>query len=150
MRYLDAETSAAKKKISMSLQVSAADASAYRPRLKRQTLADKRRTPLLDSDQRVVFLQRLEVLNQKPIEEASKSLEVITPVDPELPGDGQFFCGFCARHFINESVLRQHELSKTHKKRRKEVISESQTIDQELISELAVGFTRETKKGRVA
>ena len=133
----------------MSLQVSAADASAYRPRLKRQALADKRRTPLLDADQRVCFLQKLEVANDLPEQESSKSLEILTPMDPELPGDGQFFCGFCARHFISAHVLKEHELSKTHKKRRKEVISESQTMDQEIISELAVGFTRETKKSRV-
>lgn len=132
----------------MSLQVSAADASAYRSRLKRVTLAGKRRTPLLHADQRVVFLQKLDNASQKPQEELSKTLEVLTPMDPELPGDGQNFCGFCSRHFVSEAVLREHELSKTHKKRRKEVIAESQSLDQELISEMAVGFTRETKKPR--
>jgi hypothetical protein len=133
----------------MSLQVSAADASAYRPRLKRESLANKRRTPLLDSDQRVTFLQKLDIVNEKPANEAIKSLELLTPVDPELPGDGQFFCGFCARHFVSGVVLQEHEKSKTHKKRRKEVITESSTMDQEIISELAVGYTRETKKTRV-
>ena len=132
----------------MSLLVSSADASAYRPRLKRRSLAGKRRTPLLDSDQRVVFLQNVETVNEKPSDEAAKLLEILTPMDPELPGDGQHFCGFCARHFVSLDVLREHESSKTHKKRRKEVISESQSLDQALISEMAVGFTRETKKAR--
>lgn len=103
----------------------------------------------MDSDQRVTFLQKLDIVNEKPANEAIKSLEILTPVDPELPGDGQFFCGFCARHFVSSTVLQEHEKSKTHKKRRKEVITESSTMDQEIISELAVGYTRETKKTRV-
>lgn len=134
----------------MSLLVSSADASAYRPRLKRRSLAGKRRTPLLDSDQRVVFLQSVEIVSDKPSDEAVKLLEILTPTDPELPGDGQHFCGFCARHFVSAEVLREHESSKTHKKRRKEVISESQSLDQAIISELAVGFTRETKRPRAS
>jgi hypothetical protein len=133
----------------MSLLVSAADASAYRPRLKRRTLAGKRRTPLLDTDQRVSFIQAVEAALQKPEDEAKKILQTIVPADPELAGDGQYFCGFCSRHFISVEVLREHEASKTHKRRRKQVIEESQTMDQELISELAVGFQRENKKVRI-
>lgn len=132
----------------MSLLVSAADASAYRSRLKRKSLALKRRTPLLDADQRVAFLQKVDEAVEQDSENARKYLEALAPVDPELAGDGQYFCGYCSRHFINSDVLRTHEASKTHKKRRKEVIAESQTMDQELISELAVGFNRETKKVR--
>ena len=105
--------------------------------------------PLLDADQRVSFLQKVEKALEKNETEARKELAVLAPVDPELAGDGQFFCGFCSRHFISEVVLREHEASKTHKRRRKQVVEESQTMDQELISELAVGFTRETKKPRV-
>lgn len=132
----------------MSLQVSAADASAYRSRLKRTSLAGKRRTPLMDADQRVGFLQQLEKVFEQPEEQAKQLLEVLTPADPELAGGGQHFCGFCARHFITDAVLKEHEGSKTHKKRRKQVLEESQTMDQELISELSVGFSRETKKPR--
>ena len=85
---------------------------------------------------------------QKPEEQAKKTLEALAPMDPEIAGDGQYFCGFCSRHFISYAVLQAHEASKTHKRRRKEVIEESQTMDQELISELAVGYSRETKKPR--
>ena len=136
------------KNSQMSLLVSAADASAYRPRLKRRSLAGKRRTPLMDADQRVGFLQKLEKVYEQPQEQARQLLDILTPADPEIAGDGQFFCGFCSRHFITEAVLREHEGSKTHKKRRKQVLEESQTMDQELISELAVGYSRETKKPR--
>jgi hypothetical protein len=132
----------------MSLLVSSADASAYRSRLKRVSLSGKRRFPLLDADQRVDFIQKLEVVSNQPEEIATQSLSVLTPVDPELAGDGQYFCPWCARHFISAAVLAEHEKSKTHKKRRKDVIAEGNTLDQELISEMAVGFTRETKKPR--
>ncbi len=130
----------------MSLLVSAADASAYRNRLKRTSLSGKRRYPLLDADQRVDFLQKIEMVEALPSEQAAQGYEILMPSDPELPGDGKFFCAWCARHFINEGVLREHELSKTHKKRRKEVLAEGSSMDQQLISELAVGFTRETNK----
>jgi hypothetical protein len=102
----------------------------------------------MDADQRVSFLQKVETALQKPENEAKKTLEVLAPMDPEIAGDGQYFCGFCSRHFISYEVLKTHEASKTHKRRRKEVIEESNTIDQELISELAVGYSRETKKPR--
>ena len=138
-----------KKVFVMSLLVSSADASAYRSRLKRETLARKRRTPLLFADQRVDFIQKLDQISQQPEEQANESLSVLNPVDPELPGDGQHFCPWCARHFVNATVLEEHEKSKTHKKRRKEVLTEGSTLDQELISEMAVGFSRETKRGRI-
>ena len=129
--------------------MSSADASAYRSRLKRDSLAKKRRTPLLFADQRVEYIQKLDQISQQPQDQANESLSVLNPVDPELPGDGQYFCAWCARHFVNASVLEEHERSKTHKKRRKEVLSEGSTMDQELISEMAVGFSRETKRGRI-
>jgi len=132
----------------MSLLVSSADASAYRSRLKRVSLSGKRRTPLLDADQRVDFIQKLEIVTSQPEEIANQSLSILTPVDPELAGDGQHFCAWCARHFVSAAVLQEHERSKTHKRRRKDVIAEGNTLDQELISEMAVGFTRETKKSR--
>ena len=131
----------------MSLQVTAADASAYRCRLKRVSAAGKRRTPLMDSDQRVDFIQKLEASRQ--VEGAlADAISYLTPMDPELPGGGQYFCGWCARHFVSQAVLAEHEASKTHKRRRKDVIAEGTNLDQEIISELAVGFTRETKKMR--
>merc|ERR1712183_604716 len=30
-------------------------------------------------------------------------------VDPDLPGDGQFYCVPCARHFINQTVFTEHK-----------------------------------------
>jgi hypothetical protein len=132
----------------MSLLVSSADASAYRSRLKRENLARKRRTPLLFADQRVEYLQKLDQISQQPQDQANENLSVLNPVDPELPGDGQHFCAWCARHFVSAAVLEEHERSKTHKKRRKEVLAEGSTLDQELISEMAVGFSRETKRTR--
>ena len=134
----------------MSLLVSSADASAYRSRLKRTSLAGKRRYPLLDADQRFDFLEKLKVISTQNDEDATNSLAVLTPVDPELPGDGQHFCVFCSRHFITAAVLGEHERSKTHKKRCKEVEAEKGKPDQSINSELAVGFTRETKKFRVS
>merc|ERR1712168_371691 len=38
-------------------------------------------------------------------------------VDPDLPGDGQFYCVPCARHFINQTVFTEHKKTKNHKKR---------------------------------
>jgi hypothetical protein len=130
----------------MSLLVSAADASAYRNRLKRTSLCGKRRYPLLDTDQRVDFIQKLELVESLPADKVAEGMEILMPTDPELAGDGKFFCAWCARHFITDAVLREHEKSKTHKKRRKEVLAEGSSMDQQLISELAVGFTRETNK----
>ena len=138
------EKSISRKK--MSLLVDAASAAAYRPRLKRKAMSGKRRTPLMDEDQRLVFLQKVE--QEKAQGRLYPDAEVVThPFDPELAGDGQFFCAWCARHFTNADVLEEHEKSKTHKRRRKEVEKEG-VYDQEIISELAVGFTRETKKPR--
>merc|ERR1712168_187235 len=38
-------------------------------------------------------------------------------VDPDLPGDGQFYCIPCARYFINQTVFTEHKKTKNHKKR---------------------------------
>lgn len=38
-------------------------------------------------------------------------------IDPDLPGQGQFCCIFCARYFINEKSLTEHKKTKNHKKR---------------------------------
>lgn len=100
----------------------------------------------MDADQRVDFIQKMEMVDALPADQAAIGHEMLMPMDPELPGDGKFFCAWCARHFITAAVLREHESSKTHKKRRKEVLSEGSHMDQQIISELAVGFSRETNK----
>lgn len=38
-------------------------------------------------------------------------------VDPDLPGDGQFYCIPCARYFIDQSTFTEHKKTKNHKKR---------------------------------
>uniref|UniRef100_A0AAF5RT56 Zinc finger protein 593 homolog n=1 Tax=Wuchereria bancrofti TaxID=6293 RepID=A0AAF5RT56_WUCBA len=39
--------------------------------------------------------------------------------DLDLPGDGQFYCVECDRHFIDEKSLRSHRSSKVHRQRLK-------------------------------
>jgi bud site selection protein 20 len=46
-----------------------------------------------------------------------KQGKVRTPLDLDLPGQGQFFCPSCSRYFINEPTLHSHLKSKPHKKR---------------------------------
>lgn len=38
-------------------------------------------------------------------------------IDPDLPGEGQHYCLYCARYFINERTLIDHKKTKSHKKR---------------------------------
>merc|ERR1711977_650447 len=38
-------------------------------------------------------------------------------IDPDLPGEGQFYCIPCARYFINQTCLTEHKKTKNHKKR---------------------------------
>lgn len=33
-------------------------------------------------------------------------------VDIDLPGDGQFYCVECSRHFINDVILKRHKATK--------------------------------------
>lgn len=42
-------------------------------------------------------------------------------VDEDAPGGGRFYCVPCARHFISGEVLAEHERTKVHKRRVKEV-----------------------------
>jgi bud site selection protein 20 len=44
--------------------------------------------------------------------------------DDDAPGGGEHYCVPCARHFISAAVLAQHEGTKPHKKRLKEVAEE--------------------------
>lgn len=43
------------------------------------------------------------------------------PVDYELPGAGQFYCVECARYFADERSLEEHQKSKLHKRRVREL-----------------------------
>lgn len=57
--------------------------------------------------------------------------------DPDLPGEGQFYCIYCARYFIDDFTLNQHLKTKAHKKRLKDLKTEPYTIEE---SERAAGF----------
>jgi hypothetical protein len=38
-------------------------------------------------------------------------------IDEDLPGLGQYYCTFCARHFMSQETLETHEKTKDHKRR---------------------------------
>ncbi|CAG0904596.1 unnamed protein product [Cyprideis torosa] len=50
---------------------------------------------------------------------ASKPVPQAAPLDPDLPGDGQFHCIPCDRYFQDQEPLTQHFKSKLHKRRMK-------------------------------
>lgn len=58
-------------------------------------------------------------------------------VDVEEPGLNQFYCLECDRKFISEAVLREHEKTKAHKRRRKLLGKEKSYTQRE--AEFAVG-----------
>eukprot|EP01123_Difflugia_compressa_P001143 TRINITY_DN11301_c0_g1_i1.p1 TRINITY_DN11301_c0_g1~~TRINITY_DN11301_c0_g1_i1.p1 ORF type:complete len:130 (-),score=35.40 TRINITY_DN11301_c0_g1_i1:27-416(-) len=39
------------------------------------------------------------------------------PPDIDLPGMGNFYCVPCARYFVTEAIMQEHQKSKPHKKR---------------------------------
>merc|ERR1712063_10224 len=46
------------------------------------------------------------------------------PVDPDLPGLGQFYCVSCARYFVDSQAIIDHRKTKIHKRRLKELKGE--------------------------
>ena len=46
------------------------------------------------------------------------------PVDLDLPGQGQFYCVACARHFKDEENLGKHRRTKQHKRQLKRLQEE--------------------------
>lgn len=50
-----------------------------------------------------------------------ESLRNDQPIDFDLPGLGQHYCVECARYFISDEVLAQHNKTKKHKARLKEL-----------------------------
>ena len=61
-------------------------------------------------------------------------------IDEDLPGLGQFYCIFCAKYFINKTVLENHYKTKEHKKRVKATKVKPYTIED---SKLFAGKTKE-------
>lgn len=50
--------------------------------------------------------------------EEEKGEETVFEIDDDLPGQGQFYCTPCARHFTDAETKRVHIKSKLHKRRR--------------------------------
>ncbi|KAL7068839.1 hypothetical protein ACR3K2_06740 [Cryptosporidium serpentis] len=46
------------------------------------------------------------------------------PIDADLPGKGQYYCISCARYFIDNNSLENHNKTKSHKRSLKRVITE--------------------------
>jgi len=65
------------------------------------------------------------------------------PVDPDLPGSGQFYCVTCSRHFITQDMKERHERSKWHKKRLKDTKAKQYTQDE---ADAAAGFGAPVKR----
>ena len=60
----------------------------------------------------------------------------------DLPGLGQFYCVECARYFINSQSLSDHNKSKPHKKRLKELKETPYTQEE---AERAAGMTKQQR-----
>eukprot|EP00827_Trimyema_finlayi_P001991 TRINITY_DN1937_c0_g1_i1.p2 TRINITY_DN1937_c0_g1~~TRINITY_DN1937_c0_g1_i1.p2 ORF type:complete len:141 (+),score=52.00 TRINITY_DN1937_c0_g1_i1:33-425(+) len=63
--------------------------------------------------------------------ENSKNYENL-PFEEDKPGFGQFYCIPCAKHFINERALSDHQKEKTHKVRVKKLKEKPYTIEESL------------------
>jgi bud site selection protein 20 len=50
--------------------------------------------------------------------------------DEDLPGGGQFQCVECSRFFIRQEVLEEHNKSKPHKKRLRELKTKPYTLEE--------------------
>jgi len=61
-------------------------------------------------------------------------------VDEDLPGMGQFYCTPCARHFADQATLSEHESTKLHKRRLKDVAQNKYTQAE---ADRAAGKTKE-------
>ncbi|CAM9488527.1 unnamed protein product [Sphacelaria rigidula] len=85
--------------------------------------------------------------------EEEKGEETVFEIDDDLPGQGQFYCTPCARHFTDAETKRVHIKSKLHKRRRvivelfHNVLPEMKDVAQEQYTqaeaERAAGMTRE-------
>ncbi|CAN0163705.1 unnamed protein product [Ectocarpus sp. 4 AP-2014] len=73
--------------------------------------------------------------------EEEKGEEMVFEVDDDLPGQGQFYCTPCARHFTDQQTKSTHIRSKLHKRRMKDVAQEQYTQAE---AERGAGMTKET------
>ncbi|XP_061385295.1 zinc finger protein 593 homolog [Danaus plexippus] len=60
----------------------------------------------------------------------------IAEIDPDLPGNGQFYCIGCQQHFQNDSCREVHYKSKKHKRRLKLLQNPYRVIDSEIAAEM--------------
>ncbi|CAM9763430.1 unnamed protein product, partial [Hapterophycus canaliculatus] len=61
------------------------------------------------------------------VKEEEQGEETVFDVDDDLPGQGQFYCTPCARHFTDAQTKVTHIRSKLHKRRMKDVAQEQYT-----------------------
>ncbi|KAJ1651693.1 hypothetical protein IWQ61_007807 [Dispira simplex] len=74
---------------------------------------------------------------------------LLQPLDVDLPGGGQHYCVECARHFISEHALTGHKKTQSHKRRVKQLKTETPYSQKE--AEAAVGlFTDNGPRSRTA
>lgn len=59
----------------------------------------------------------IDQIQDELMEEEAKGEETVIDVDDDLPGQGQFYCTPCARHFTDQTTKSVHIKSKLHKRR---------------------------------
>lgn len=59
----------------------------------------------------------IDQIQDELMEEEEKGEETVFDVDDDLPGQGQFYCTPCARHFTDQQTKTVHIKSKLHKRR---------------------------------
>ena len=50
--------------------------------------------------------------------------------DDDLPGLGQHYCVYCARHFHDDATLEQHTKTKDHKKQKNKTMQKQYTQEE--------------------
>lgn len=50
-------------------------------------------------------------------DDVARTEPVAFEVDEDLPGQGQFYCVECARHFQDQTTIDLHKATKVHKRR---------------------------------
>ena len=65
------------------------------------------------------------------------------PIDNDLPGQGQYYCRYCAKYFLDESVQLIHNKTKIHKKRMK-VVNSTPYSQADADSAAGMGATQKT------
>ncbi|KAJ3693104.1 hypothetical protein LUZ60_012199 [Juncus effusus] len=61
------------------------------------------------------------------LKQAEEMKEKELPVDVDLPGLGQFYCVHCDRFFASEEVREEHNKTKLHKKKVKQMLTAPHT-----------------------